>query len=473
MNRLEQIVFAVMMGAGLSVWAGCEREPAAKPPAPAEGGAAMTNRVDIGPAVRQNLGITFAKVESRRVARTLRVPGRFELSPTARREYRVPAAGSVELLVTQYQAVEAGAPLYRLDSPRWRELQSELADADAAIILAQAAAESVAPLLEAHEAHHAAIEKSLALWAERAAALEKLQAAGAARGEDVAQARASVASAQADLAEVSETHVELSAKEREATAQLGAARARRGILLEMASSLTGRPAEELAEIENNAPRWRGMRTVEVRAQSAGVVDAVRVASGSYVDQHAAVIDTVQPDQVRFRAHGLQSDLGRLSDGLPAHIVPPQGGSLSAAGAIAGVLTMAPTADAERRTIELVVIPAQSAALPAWARAGVSAHLEVVVSGEGADELAIPLACIARDGTRSVFFRRDPTDPDKAIRVEADLGVDDGRWVAVRSGVAEGNEIVLDGVYQLMVATSGSITPGGHFHSDGTFHEGDE
>jgi hypothetical protein len=33
--------------------------------------------------------------------------------------------------------------------------------------------------------------------------------------------------------------------------------------------------------------------------------------------------------------------------------------------------------------------------------------------------------------------------------------------------------VLDGVYQLMVATSGSITPGGHFHPDGTFHEGDD
>ncbi len=58
-------------------------------------------------------------------------------------------------------------------------------------------------------------------------------------------------------------------------------------------------------------------------------------------------------------------------------------------------------------------------------------------------------------------------------MDADLGLDDGRWVVIKSGVAEGNEIVLDGVYQLMVATSGSITKGGHFHPDGTFHDGDD
>ena len=96
-----------------------------------------------------------------------------------------------------------------------------------------------------------------------------------------------------------------------------------------------------------------------------------------------------------------------------------------------------------------------------------------MSGDRGVELAIPLRCVARDGTQSIIFRRDPADLDKAIRMDADLGIDDGRWVVIKSGVAEGDEIVLDGVYQLMVATSGSITKGGHFHPDGTFHEGDE
>jgi hypothetical protein len=72
----------------------------------------------------------------------------------------------------------------------------------------------------------------------------------------------------------------------------------------------------------------------------------------------------------------------------------------------------------------------------------------------------------------VLFRRDPANPDKVIRLEADLGPDDGRWVAVRSGLRVGDEVVIDGVYPLLLSTSGSIPKGGHFHSDGTFHADD-
>lgn len=453
---------------------GCENKP--EQPSVETGDAsapAPTNRVDINAAVRQNLGITFAKVEGRYVSRTLRVPGRFELTPTARREYRVPAAGSVDLLVQQYQSVDKGTPLYRLDSPQWRDLQRELTDADAAVTLTQAGADSIGPLMESHEQHHAAIENAVALWTRRVAVLDQLERAGGARGEEVAQAQASLAAARSDLAEAAETHVQLTAREKESKAQVEAARSRRAILLEAAASLAGLPVSQLLESDAGRPRWQAIGQIEVRALSAGVVDLVHATSGSYLDQHAPVLVTVQPDQVRFRAHALQSDLGRLATGLPATVVAPLGGSLGSTDRVAGTLTLAPTADAERRTIELVMTPTGNTPPAPWARAGVSAFLEVVVSGNSGEELAIPLACVARDGTQSIIFRRDPADPNKAIRLDADLGVDDGRWVVIRSGVAEGNEIVLDGVYQLMVATSGGITKGGHFHPDGTFHEGDE
>ncbi len=76
--------------------AGGEKDPEA---GAEEVAAAPTNRVDIPAAVRQYLGITFAKVEARNVSQTLRMPGRFEYLPTARREYRTPLDGRVELLV--------------------------------------------------------------------------------------------------------------------------------------------------------------------------------------------------------------------------------------------------------------------------------------------------------------------------------------------------------------------------------------
>ena len=42
-----------------------------------------TNRIEIPPSVRRDLGITFVEVEARRVEQTLRVPGRFEYRRTA------------------------------------------------------------------------------------------------------------------------------------------------------------------------------------------------------------------------------------------------------------------------------------------------------------------------------------------------------------------------------------------------------
>ncbi len=454
---------------------GCTPRPDTPPPAAGQGDADRpTNRVDINASVRQNLGITFAQVERRNVASTLRVPGRFELLPTAQREYRSAASGTVELLVEQYQAVEAGTPLYRLDAPRWREMQSELVDAEAAVRLAQAGADSIGPLLEAHEYHHTEIQKVVDLWSARVTTLEQLQASGGALSEEVAQARAAMATARADLAETLETEAELLARRSQSGAQLDAARARLDFLYEAASTLVGIRAGELrapSSSDASVPRWRTIGAIEVRAQAPGVVDTVHVVSGGVIDQQARVLSTVEPHRVRFRAVALQSDLPRLADGQRASVVPAQATVDSQT--FAGTLRLAPTADPERRTVDLILVSDDGVAAPLWARAGVSAFLEIVLSGTAREELAIPLRCVARDGTQAMIFRRDPADPDKAIRLEADLGLDDGRWVVIKSGVAEGNQIVLDGVYQLMVATSGSITRGGHFHPDGTFHEGDD
>lgn len=439
--------------------------------------AAPTNRVDINAAVRQNLGITFAKAEYRNVARTLRVPGRFELLPTARREYRAAASGTVELFVQQYQAVEAGTPLYRLDAPRWREMQRELADAEALVKLAGAGVDSIAPLLAAHESHHAEIQKAVDLWTARITTLEHLQASGGARGDEVAQAKAAQATARSDLAETLEKEAELLARKAESAAQFDAATSRLAFLYEAAATLAGMSPADLrapSAKDPSVPRWRTINGIEVRALAPGVVETVSVVSGGLIDQHDSIISIVQPDQMRFRAVGLQSDLPRLANARNASVVSAQATTGTDSGGgdlrITGTLTLAPTADPVRRTLELVLTPSDTAAVPAWAKAGVSAFLEVITSGDGREELAIPLRCIARDGTAAIIFRRDPADPNTAIRIEADLGLDDGRWVVIKSGVAEGNEIVLDGVYQLMVATSGSITKGGHFHPDGTFHE---
>jgi multidrug resistance efflux pump len=406
--------------------------------------AAPTNRVDIPDAVRRNLGMTFAKVEPRNVARTMRIPGRFELLPTAEREYRAPLGGRIELLVSQYQRVEQGAPLFRVESPAWRALAEEIAATEARVA-------SMGPIREAHRVHERSLADKVELWESRLKQLEELRAAGGGSAAQFTEARATLNATQADLAEVMEKDALLEADEQEARARLRALEARRSALLAGTGCTT--------------PDANGFT---VCALAAGVVEHLHVSQGGLADESSEVLSVVQPEQVRFRARALQGDLARLRDGLPARIAPPSSEAAAAIGSIDGTLALAVTADADGRTIDLIVTPL---AVASWTRAGVAASLEVTLEG-GATELAIPLAAVVRDGAKPIIFRRDPKDANKVIRLDADLGLDDGRWVEVKSGVREGDEIVLAGNYQLMLATSGSAPKGGHFHSDGTFHAED-
>ncbi|MBX3392762.1 MAG: hypothetical protein KF787_08950 [Phycisphaeraceae bacterium] len=411
--------------------------------------AAPTNRVDIPAAVRQNLGVTFAKVESRNVAQTLRVPGRFEFLPTARREYRAPLAGRVELLVSQFQKVEPGTPLYRVDAAAWRDLHEQIA-------ATQARVDSMTPLREAHRQHEQSLADKVAIWQDRLGQLEELRGAGGGSAAQFTEARATLNTTQAELADVMEKDAELQSQQKQAEAELRSLRSRRNLLVR------GRNCEDPGDGFDTGDGYM------VCAVAPGVVEAIGITPGGLVEENGHIVTIVQPEQIRFRARGLQSDLGRLHDGLVARIAPPQGGSLPLQDAMTGVLQIGLTADADERTVDLIVKPES---LSAWARAGVSAHLEITLAG-GSEELAIPLSAVVRDGAMPIIFRRDPANPEKAIRMEADLGLSDGRWVVIASGVKEGDEIVVGGNYQLMLATSGTAAKGGHFHSDGTFHEGE-
>jgi hypothetical protein len=456
MNRITRrpVRWGVLVvGAAALAMAACgsrsDAEGAPKADAETMETSAPTNRVDIPVAVRRNLGVTFARVETRRVAQTIRVPGSFELTPTARREYRAPVPGRIELLVEQFQPVEAGTPLYRVDSAEWRDLHERIA-------ATQARVDSMGPVREAHQVHEQSLADKVQLWQDRLAQLEELRAAGGGSAALFTEARATLNATQAELADLREKDAELEADQKVLEAELRSLESRHDLLV--ASSACG-------DSHGGLSPGAGLTMCAV---APGIVETIGITPGGLAEESGLVLTVVQPDQIRFRARGMQSDLGRLRDGLPALIAPPQGGAIDLQDAMPGTLAIGLTADADERTVDLIVDPERIAS---WARAGVSAHLEVTLAG-GSEELAIPVSAVVRDGVTLIIFRRDPANPDKAIRMEADTGISDGRWIVLKSGVKEGDEIVLAGNYQLMLATSGTASKGGHFHPDGTFHEGD-
>ncbi len=413
--------------------ASCESGKKAEEPAAMEEGEAATNRIEIPATVRSNLGITFAKVERRQVADTLRVPGSFELKPLAKHEYRLPLPGHVRFEVDQFAEVKPGTLLYRFQSPQWLELQSRIDQAVAA--------------------HNQATLKSAALN-DRLDALEKAEFK------------------RADLkTEASSLQGELIGRKAELDAALTSAM--NIINAQGGSKENALSADDLlapVQLEGlSVPRYRSLSWIEVRASEPGIVESLAITDGSFADGTTLVLTTIDPTQVRFRALALQSDLVKLRNASAANVVPPQssGGDLN--DSIPAELTIGLEADPGQRTIPLYANPKEQRP---WSRPGVSAFLEVVTATTGGPALAIPRSAVVKDGIIHVFFKRDPMDPNKAIRIEADLGLDDGRWVEIKSDLGPDDEVILDGAYELKLSSSqsGTSQKGGHFHADGAYHE---
>jgi len=415
---------------------------------------APTNRIAVPATVRKNLGITFAKVERRRVDGTIRVPGAFELQPLARHEYRMMLPGRVALEVDQYQAVEPGDLLYRFQSPEWPELQHEIIIGEQEIDSARAEIEVVRA--RTHEA-----EQRLSVMRERLVSLA---------GAEFRQA-----DLEAQAADLQASLPRLRAELQLAIVKLANAERTREHALHRASRATGIEETRLtAEVEHDgetAPAYRTIDWIGVRASESGVVEALAVTNGSFAEAPSLVLSTIDPDKVRFRAIALQADLTKLGGEVSARIVPPATPGIPIGDSVDASVRIGLEANPEQRTVMLLAVPEGKRT---WMRPGVSAFLEVTVETTGAPALAIPRAAIVKDGITHVFFRRDPKDPNEAIRVEADMGVGDGRWVAINSGISLNDEVVLDGAYELKLASQlrGTSQKGGHFHADGAFHEED-
>jgi biotin carboxyl carrier protein len=447
--------------------AACSKQPV--PKASHDEAQAPTNRIAVPATVRQNLGIAFVKVERRRVAQTLRFAGHFELLPTAHHELRPPVEGRITLLVKPLQTVAPGDPVYRIDSPEWRQLQREIGEIATQVRVDEARLAAMQPLLVAHRAHEESLREAATVLEERQRNVQDTQSSVGGQARELSETRVQLAQIRSDLAEAREKEATTDAALGTLQAQIAAGQDRFRLALAGAAAITGFTVEQLLgdapAASGKSPYWQVLAAIEVRASTGGVVDQLPVASGAWVEAGQLVATVSDLSQVRFRARGLQSDLPVLRSGLAAQAVPALS-TKSVAQRLPGALLLGAEADPSLRTIELFLEPTGTAA---WARPGVAGFLEIETAGTAEASLAIPLAATLQDGLERVLFRRDPSDPDKVIRIEADLGLDDGRWVEVKSGLRDGDEVVLAGAYELMLASSGTATKGGHFHADGTFH----
>jgi multidrug efflux pump subunit AcrA (membrane-fusion protein) len=425
-----------------------------------------TNRIAVPEAVRKNLGIGFAKVERRAVAATMRLPGAFELLPHGRTELRTPLPGRITVLVRPLQPVQPGDVLFTLDSPEWRRQQRELGELESGLVVIETNLRAMTPLLAACEQHEASLHNARTTLQQHLDHLTGTQQQVGGQAQRLAEVRVELAQTGAQVAEASEKHTQTQTRITELEANLQAQRERLQLALEAAAATVGVPSEQLRGGDGQ-PGWRTLAKIEVRATTGGIVETIPLATGAFVDAHSLVLTTIDPSAVRCRARALQSDLGRLRDGLPTRITAPGN---DPAASVPATLQLGTAGDPLQRTIDVFATPTASAP---FVRPGTTAYVEITTLGGPEPTLAIPRSAVLQDGLSRVLFRRDPNDPDQVIRLDADLGTDDGRWIEVKSGLKDGDEVVTTGAYELVLASSGQATKGGHFHADGTWHEDHE
>lgn len=199
--------------------------------------------------------------------------------------------------------------------------------------------------------------------------------------------------------------------------------------------------------------------VTVRASTDGLVETLPSRDGAWVETGAELARLVRPHRLRLKALVAASDAARLVENAPCRV-----------GAAAGTIRLGVGDDTG-----LVPVYVVFDAAPVKGRAGERAKADCVVDQTAAAVRAVPSDCIVRVGLTPCVFVKDEDDADRFLLVNVTPGLTGGGWTEV-AGLPDDDdlEIVKAGVYELKLAlpAAGGAKPAGHFHADGTFHEGD-
>lgn len=480
-------------------------------PAPSQGGGspppAVTNRIPLPAEVIANLGITFGRAKLGCLETRLAVPGRVEIAPEARFSVRAPAPGRVVMKAARWQRVSRGEVVAELLSEDLRAAQQALVDAQAAIEradldLLRARAES-APVHALAEGAQAALAAAGVRAQGAEAALKSardLEALAAARAESTRRLAEERNLPESTLYAARKEHVEAQAMVLDAwerrddvqallpelvlRASVAASKAetaarevgileRRKTALDLAARqqlralavMTGSSTDDLGQDAGGKPAWLALESISLRAPSAGVVVEVAVGDGEWVEDSTTLVRIVDPTKMVFQGEVPEADAARIPTDADVRI---DVGCADCALVETKLSAPLSVADPRTRTVRVEArIPGDGSAYAD----GATALAAVLLARSANEEVLVPAASVVQDELDTIVFRRDPAKPDQVIRTPISIGRRSEGWVEVFSEVGEGDEVVVAGVHQLRLTGIGKAPANGHFHADGTWHEG--
>lgn len=506
---MQRYVLAVTLTALSLSMLGCEAEARSKSPPAPRPAVAPTNRISLPAEVIENLGITFAKVERRRLETRMLIPGRLDVPRSQRWELRAPAAGRIAFRKQRLDDVAAGEVIAELATPQLRTIQLALAssldaEAEATIeerllrartpevrklyeVIAAELTDSAARIAAATRLRDEAIELESVARA-RADRLTKVSEENTLVRKELFDARAALADAAQHALEASTGLVDVLTRvaelrvkaaelraEGESSAQRLTIAGRRRAAAELAfhqhlknlSGLTGVQVETLeGSSAEGVPGWRALTTVTVRAPASGVLVDIAATTGEWLGAAASIGTIIDTSLLSFRGQLPEADLAGLPPEAPARVDPVGDGFAPIDTKLVALL---PVANPVARTVLVeAFVPNASRRLPA----GISATVSVLLARSGSDEAVVPVDCVVQDDLEWILFKRDDASPSQVVRTPVSLGRRADGWVEVLSGVIEDDEVVRDGIHQLKQTGIGKAATG-HFHADGSWHDDDK
>jgi hypothetical protein len=415
-----------------------------------------------------NLGVTFEPAIRGKFRVWSTVSGELEIPESQRWVLRAPVRARLVHVEPRGAEVSAGQTIARMTSPDIKVIQRELVNADRTLtrlkqnlqLLNERTKDSDAFIKEAQEFGQASKK--------RLGDLERLEQGGNSLiVKDLIEARKSVTEASQSILSALRDRDDVTSQILAIEQEIAKTESEMEGSIESLSHLTGRSRSDLSHAPDEIPAWKGLLDLEIRAPNAGIVLSVAGTAGEMLDESSEILTIVDALKLRFRGYVPEAELRLATPGTTVRLEFPSPDLPT----IETTLTRAPPlADRHTRMVPLEAMVINESLRMSE---GLSVIAHVLAKESKHEEVLIPFRCVAFDGLEAIVFKRDPSDASKVIRTPVTLGARDSNLAEVISGVLQGEMLVADGLQQVKQAGANKPTSTGHFHADGTFHEGEK
>jgi HlyD family secretion protein len=358
--------------------------------------------------------VTAARVEPQTLTQTKEANGRVE--PLKNFEAHAPIAGTVANIYVQLgQDVQSGQELVRMDDT---DARKELATAEASLATSQASLQSAEQGGTAVERVSSTADISAARTQVQQdtaslAALEKLQAQGAASANEVAQAQHQLTAAQARVTELQQ--------------QKGARYSADDLRAQRAQV-----AEAKAAVDAARSAYAG---VDVRAPFAGTVYALQVMQYQFVPGGETLVQVANLRKLQIRAYFDEPEIGQLKVGQPVTIGWQGKPTELWHGHVEEVPTTIITYGGTRNVGECLISvdDANGVLLP-------NTNVTVTVTElEHRNVLSLPREALQTQGMNNYVYR---ISGDRLVKTPVNVGLSNNERFEVTGGLNEGDLVAL-------------------------------